>query len=47
MHRLKEFLYLEAFSIGVLFGPGSHLTDLRQPKLDWHVQSKDNGLGGF
>jgi len=47
MHCLKEFLYLEAFSVGVLFGPVSHLTDLWKPKLDWHVRSKDNGRGGF
>ena len=32
MRRLKEFLYLAAFRLDVPFEPGSHLTDLRQPR---------------
>jgi len=47
MHRLKEFLHLAAFSLDVPFEPGSHLTDLWQPRMDWHVRSTDNGRGGF
>ena len=47
MHCLKEFLHLAAFSVDVPFGPGSHLTDLWQPKMGWHVRSTDNGRGGF
>ena len=47
MHHLKEFLYLAAFRLDVPFEPGSHLTDLWQPKMDWRIRSKDNGRGGF